>query len=94
MFYSQMLESLVSLLLLLVCVSLIKKGYKRGEGREKRGGKTERGKKKERKRMIIWQGMCKRFKDVKMHGMFKRLCHGVLTRIKYERCFHNSSEQR
>lgn len=59
MFYSQMLESLVSLFLLLVCVSLIKKGYKRGEGGEKREGKTERGRKKERKGMIIWQGMCK-----------------------------------
>lgn len=53
MFYSQMLESLVSLFLLLVCVSLIKKGYKRGEGGEKREGKTERGRKKERKGMII-----------------------------------------
>lgn len=48
MFYSQMLESLVSLFLLLVCVSLIKKGYKRGEGGEKREGKTGGGRRKEK----------------------------------------------
>lgn len=49
MFYSQMLESLVSPFLLLVCVSLIKKEYNRGEGSEKREGKVERRRKKERK---------------------------------------------
>ena len=54
-----MLESLVSLFLLLVWVSLIKKGYKRGEGREKRGGKTEGGGRRKEKGWLYDKGCAK-----------------------------------